>query len=96
MDITPIHTKVEKFIQVTGGTVVLEDPKGFPHKESNLYYLSLDGEILWHAEKPDAQTLYSRVRLNDDGKSLGTYTLSGHACEVDIQTGKIMRQTTIQ
>lgn len=96
MDITPLHTKVDKSIQLTAGTVVLEDPKGFPHKESNLYLISLDGNILWRAEKPDAQTLYSRVRLNDDGKTLGSYTLSGHACELDIQTGKIVSQTRLQ
>jgi hypothetical protein len=96
MEITPLHTKVEKIIQLTVGVVVLEDPKGFPHKESNLYYLQLDEKILWRAEKPDAQTLYTRVRLNEDGKSLSTYTLSGHACELDLQTGKIVSQTHIQ
>jgi hypothetical protein len=96
MEITPLHTKVEKIIQLTIGTIVLENPKGFPLKESNLYYVQLDGKILWHAEKPDAQTLYSRMRLNDDGKTIGTYTLSGHSCELDVQTGKILSQTRIQ
>jgi hypothetical protein len=96
MEVTPLHTKVEKIIQLTVGVIVLEDPKGFPHKESNLYYVSLDGKILWHAEKPDAQTLYSRVRLDDDGQTLSTYTLSGHACELDLDTGKILSQTKIQ
>ena len=96
MDITPLHTKVEKFIQLTTGTIVLEDPKGFPRGESNLYYLQFDGKILWRAEKPDSQTLYTRVRLNDDGQTLGTYTQSGHACELDLQTGKIVGQTHIQ
>lgn len=95
MEINPIHTKVEKIIQLGNGTIVLEDPKGFPRNESNLYY-SVDGKVVWFAEKPDAQTLYSRVRLNDDGQTLGTYTLSGHACEVDLQTGKILSQTRIQ
>ena len=96
MEIKPIHTKVEKFIQLTVGTVVLEDPKGFPRSESNLYYVQFDGKILWKAEKPEPQTLYTRVRLNDDGQTLGTYTLSGHACELDLQTGKILSQTHIQ
>ena len=96
MEIKPLHTKVEKLIQLTVGAVVLEDPKGFPRNESNLYYVSLDEKILWRAEKPDAQTLYSRMRLNDDGKTLSTYTLSGHSCELDVQTGKILSQTRIQ
>ena len=96
MQIKPLHTKVEKDIQLTDGTIVLEDPKGFPRNESNLYLLAYDGKIVWHAEKPDPQTLYSRIRLNDDGQTLGTYTLSGHACELDAQTGKILSQTKLQ
>jgi hypothetical protein len=96
MEIKPIHTKVEKDIQLTDGTIVLEDPKGFPRNESNLYLLSYDGKILWRAEKPEPQTHYTRVRLNDDGQTLGTYTLSGHACELDVQTGKILSQTHLQ
>ena len=96
MDIIPLHTKVEKSIQLTLGVIVIEDPKGFPRNESNLYYLKLDGKILWHAEKPTPDTLYTRVRLNDDGQTLSTYTLSGHACELDLQTGKILSQTRLQ
>ena len=96
MDITPLHTKVEKSIQLTLGVIVIEDPKGFPRNESNLYYLKLDGKILWHAEKPTPDTLYTRVRLNDDGETLGTYTQSGHACELDVQTGKILSKTRLQ
>lgn len=96
MEIKPIHTKVEKDIQLTDGTIVLEDPKGFPRNESNLYLLSYDGKILWRAEKPEPQTHYTRVRLNDDGQTLSTYTLSGHACELDAQTGKILSQTHLQ
>ncbi|MBV6396813.1 MAG: hypothetical protein HFACDABA_02415 [Anaerolineales bacterium] len=96
MEIIPLHTKVDKFIQLPTGVVVLEDPKGFPRGESNLYYLQFDGKILWKAEKPEPQTLYTRVRLNEDGQTLGTYTQSGHACDLDLQTGKILEQTHIQ
>jgi len=96
MEIIPLHTKVDKLIQLTLGVVVLEDPKGFPRGESNLYHLQFDGKILWRAEKPAPDTLYTRVRLNEDGQTLGTYTQSGHACELDLQTGKIVSQTHIQ
>jgi hypothetical protein len=96
MEIKPLHTKADKIIQLALGTIVLEDPKGFPLNESNLYYVSLDGKIMWHAEKPDPHALYSRVRLDDNGQTLSTYTLGGHACELDAQTGKILSQTKIQ
>jgi hypothetical protein len=96
MEITPLHTKVEKSIQLTVGMIVLEDPKGFPLDESNLYYVLFDGKIQWRAEKPSAQTLFSRIRLNDDGQTLSSYTLDGHSCELDVQTGKILSQTRIQ
>lgn len=96
MEVMPLHTKVEKFIQLTVGMIVLEDHKGFPRGESNLYYLQLDGSILWRAEKPDTQTLYTRVRLNEDGQTLSTYTLGDHACELDLQTGRILSQTRMQ
>jgi hypothetical protein len=96
MEIKPLHTKVEKIIQLTIGMIVLEDPHGYPRNESNLYYVLSDGKIVWHAEKPDAQTLYSRMRLNDDGQTLSTYTLGSHSCELDVRTGKILSQTRIQ
>ncbi len=96
MEITPLHTKVEKVLQLTLGVIVLESPQGFPRMESNLYYVKLDEQILWRAEKPTPETLYTRVRLNDDGQTLSTYTLSGHACELDLQTGKILSQTRLQ
>ena len=96
MEINPLHTKVDKFIQTRQGTVVLESPNGFPRGESNLYCISTDEKIVWNAEKPDPYTLYSRVKLNEDGATLSTYTLSGHACELDLKTGKILSKTSIQ
>ena len=96
MDIQPQHTKVEKFIQTMYGLVVLEDPNGFPRGESNLYCISTTGKSVWAAEKPDPNTLYSRVRLNEDGATLSTYTIGGHACELELGTGKILSKTSIQ
>ena len=96
MDIQPLHTKIDKFIQSTYGTIILEDSMGYPRGESNLYCVSSDGKIVWHAEKPDPYTLYSRVRFNEDGMTLSTYTINGHACDLDPQTGKILSKTSIQ
>jgi len=96
MDIQPLHTKIEKSIQTSYGTIVLESPTGYPRGESNLYCVSQDGKIVWQAEKPDPYTLYSRARLGDDGLTLSTYTLGGHACDLDPQTGKILSKTSIQ
>lgn len=96
MEIKPLHTKIEKSIQSSYGTIVLEHYSGFPHSESNLYCVAQNGEIVWKAEKPDAYTLYSKVRFNDDGMTLSTYTINGHACDIDLQTGKILSKTSIQ
>jgi hypothetical protein len=96
MDIQPLHTKIEKIIQSTFGTIVLEDPSGFPIKECNLYCVGPDGKIVWMAEKPDAYTLYFRVRFNDDGSSLATYSTHNHACDLDLRTGKILDRTSMQ
>ena len=96
MDIQPLHTKIDKTIQTTRGYIVLEDPAGFPQRESNLYQIAGDGEIIWKAEKPDPYTLYSRMRIGDDGMTLSTYTLGGHACDIDLQSGKILTKTSIQ
>ena len=96
MDIQPTHTKIEKSIQTLYGMVVLESTDGFPRGESNLYCVNADGKIAWKAEKPDPYTLYSRVKLNEDGSSLSTYTLSGHACDLELGTGKILSKTSIQ
>ena len=96
MEIKPLHTKVEKFIQTIVGTVVLESPNGFPRGAANLYCLSPAGKVVWNAEKPEPYTLYTRVKLNEDGATLSTYTLSGHACDLDLATGKILSKMSIQ
>ena len=96
MEIQPLHTKVEKSIQTMFGVIVMESTSGYPKNECNLYCASGDGKILWKAEKPDPYTLYSRVKLNEDGATLSTYTLSGHACDLDLRTGKILSKTSIQ
>lgn len=97
MDIKPLHTKIEKSIQTMYGVVVLESAEGFPKNESNLYCISADGKIIWQAEKPDPYTLYTRMKLNEDNAAtLSTYTLSGHACELELGTGRILSKTSIQ
>ena len=96
MEVKALHTKVEKLIQTIYGTVVLENPEGFPRAESNLYCVAPAGTIVWKAEKPEQYTLYSRVKLNEDGAALSTYTLSGHACDVELGTGRILSKLSIQ
>lgn len=96
MEVKPLHTKVEKFIQTTYGIVVLENVNQFPTGDSNLYCLSPTGTIVWKAEKPEPYTLYTRVRLNEDGLTISTYTLSGHACDLELKTGKILSKMGIR
>lgn len=96
MDIQPLHTKVEKIIQTKIGSVILEVTERFPYSESNLYCIAPNNKILWKAEKPAPNTLYSRVRLNEDGATLSTYTMDGHACDLELSTGKLLSQATIK
>lgn len=96
MEVKPLHTKVEKSIQTIVGMVVLESPNQFPRGDTNLYCISSAGKIVWMAEKPEPFTLYTRVRLNEDGATLSTYTLSGHACDLELSTGRILSKTSIQ
>jgi hypothetical protein len=94
MEVKALHTKIEKQIQTMSGEVVLESHSGFPINDSNLYLVASNGEIAWKAEKPEPKTLFSRVKLNDD-YTLSTYTINGHACDLDLHTGKIVGNTTI-
>jgi len=96
MDIQPLHTKIDKTIQTMYGLVVLENPNGFPRSEINLYCVTPNGKFVWRAEKPEPNTLYSRMRLTDDGATLSTYTIGGHACELEPGSGKIISQATIK
>ncbi|GAB4493162.1 MAG: hypothetical protein Fur0016_24920 [Anaerolineales bacterium] len=89
MENQPLHTRIDKSIQTMMGLLVLEQPNGFPRYESNLYMIGMSGKILWRAEKPDPNTLYSRVRLNDD-ETISAYTTGGHACELELKTGKLI------
>ncbi|HET9912762.1 MAG TPA: hypothetical protein VFQ13_12775 [Anaerolineales bacterium] len=96
MELQPLHTQIDKTIQTRVGLVVLETSNKFPYTESNLYCIAPNDKILWKAEKPDPNTLYSRVKLNEDGATLSTYTTGGHACDLDMNTGKIVSQATIK
>jgi hypothetical protein len=96
MELQPLHTKIDKSIQTKIGSIVLENPDRFPYTESNLYCIAPDNKILWKAEKPDPNTLYSRVKLNEDGVTLSTYTIGGHACDLELSTGKLISQVTIK
>src|SRR6266852_5877776 len=94
--IQPMHTKVDKVISTRLGTIILENITRFPLDESNLYCTAEDGEVRWRAEKPTPDALYTRVKLREDGETLSAYTLGGHACELDLKTGKLLSQTTMQ
>jgi hypothetical protein len=94
MEIQPLHTAIDKSIQTMLGMLVLEAPNGFPRFESNLYIVGVSGKLFWKAEKPDPNTLYSRVRLNDD-ETISAYTISGQACELELKTGKLISFTKI-
>jgi hypothetical protein len=96
MELQPLHTKIDKSIQTRVGSIVLENPDRFPYNESNLYCIAPNNKILWKAEKPDPDTLYSRVKLNEDGTTLSAYTIGGHACDLELNTGKIVSQATIK
>ena len=89
MQITPLHTSIEKLIELKRGVVVLENPNGFPLSESNLYLIAPNGDILWKAEKPTENSIFTKVKLNEDS-SISTFTNSGQFCEIDMETGKII------
>jgi hypothetical protein len=48
--------------------------------------------MVWQAETPEPRALYTRVMLNTDGYSLLAYANTGHACEIELSTGKLLRQ----
>lgn len=95
MDIKPLHTTVEKTIQIKNGTVIMESHSGFPFSDSNLYLIAPNGTIIWKAEKPEPKTLFSKVKLNDD-MTLSTFTISGQLCEINMDTGKIISSTSFK
>jgi hypothetical protein len=96
MEVKPLHTTVEKTIQANVGMIVLENPGGFPRDKSNLYCIGQNDKIIWTAEKPDANVMYSRVKLNEDGGTLSAYTTGGHACEIDLFSGKLVSQLSFK
>ncbi len=90
--IKPLHTKIEKMIQISDGTIVMESHSGFPFSESNLYLLNGSGMVVWKAEKPDPRALFSRIMLSEN-YTLSTFTINGQFCELDLKTGKIVSQS---
>ena len=96
MEVEPLYTAIDKTIQINAGVIVLENPNKFPRNESNLYLVGVKGEIIWKAEKPDANTLFSRVKLNEDGETFSAYTLNSHACDLELRTGKLISFTSFR
>ena len=95
-DLKPRFTKIEKVINTQIGDVVLENPVGYSRKESNLYCISSAEKIVWFAELPEADVLYTRMKFDDLGEKLITYSTRGHACEIDLKTGKLLRKIVMQ
>ncbi len=91
-NLKPLHTRIEKIIEIKSGKVILEAHSGYPLDESNLYFMSEDGEIVWYAERPASDAHYIRVRLEEDGRRLSAYTTGRHACDIDIHSGKLISQ----
>ena len=96
MQVKPLHTEVEKVIHLNAGMIVLESAVKFPHNESNLYLIGLDGTIIWQAEKPNPGAFFTRVKLNDDGDTFSAYTLNGHVCELNLTSGKLINFTSFR
>ncbi len=96
MAVEALYTKIEKTIQLSVGTIVLESSNGFPLNESNLYLIEQNGNIIWKAEKPDISTYFSRVKLNEDGNTFSAYTTHGHACELNLKDGKLISFTSFR
>ncbi len=88
----PLHTQIEKIIEVKSGKVILEAHSGYPLDQSNLYCVTRDGQTAWFAERPAPDAHYIRVRLQEDGKRLSAYTTGRHACDIDIESGRLISQ----
>jgi len=95
MQFTPIHTTIEKFLELKKGIVILESPTGFPISETNLYMLSPNGEFVWKAEKPSPNVLFTKLRLNEDS-TISTFTNNGQFCDLNMETGKIISSSSFR
>jgi hypothetical protein len=95
-DEEPRHTHIQKVISVPAGKAILEDHRRHPPSESNLYFVAENGELVWQAERPTPESLYIRVKLNQDGRTLSAYTTDSTACEIDIKSGKLLSQIAFQ
>lgn len=93
MQIIPLYTSVEKHIELKKGVIVLENPHGCPIHETNLYMLDSSGDMIWKAEKPAQNVLFTKMKLEEDS-FISTFTNSGQFCEIDIETGKILSSSS--
>jgi hypothetical protein len=54
------------------------------------------GKVIWFAELPEPGVLFTRVKFDDLGEKLVTYSTRGHACEVELRTGKLLSKILMQ
>ena len=95
-NLKPRCTAIVKVIDVNNTNIVMEDHKGFPLGESNLYCLSEMGELLWIAERPAPDAHYIRAKLETDGLRVSAYTTGRHAVDIDVKTGKLISQVAFR
>ncbi len=91
-NLKPRHTNIVKVIALKTGNVILEDHIRYPLGESNLYFVTEDGEAVWDAERPAPDAHYIRARLDEEGQHISAYTTGRHACDIDLKTGKLLSQ----
>jgi hypothetical protein len=92
----PRHTKLDKQIITSLGEIILESAASYPRSESNLYCVSGSDKVVWFAELPEPGAHYTRMKLDDQGEKLITYSTRGHACEIDLKTGKLLSKILMQ
>jgi hypothetical protein len=91
MTIIPRHTTVVEAVETRLGILVREDYYGYPQTESNLYMLDAHGDTIWFAEIAMTNDAYAnRIRFSSDC-SVKCCTWQGFDCEIDLNTGKLMR-----
>lgn len=88
--IKPISTSIRQVVRLGEHFIIREDHYEFKGR-SNIYCLNND-EVIWYAELPSEDDVYSNEIKVTENDTLKTSSWNGFTVEIDIENGKILEK----
>ena len=87
-----VGTQIVQLLPVGENVVVREDYYEFPRGASNVYCVNAQLETIWEAELPHPTDAYANPVV-EDASALRCASWDGFTCDIDPQSGRLLKQS---